>query len=48
MCAVEALGRIGATSPESVAALTVALSDSSGDVRVTAKQALEIVQKDHE
>jgi hypothetical protein len=47
MCAVEALGRIGADSPESVAALRGALSDASDDVKTTAKQALEIVQRGH-
>jgi len=45
--AVEALGRIGADSPESVAALRGALSDDSDDVKFVAKQALEIVQGGH-
>jgi len=45
MCAVEALGRIGAGSSESMAALTAALSDTSSDVRVTVMKALEHIQK---
>lgn len=41
MCAVESLGRIKANSPESLAALTVAMNnDSSGDVQFTAIETL--------
>ena len=44
MSAVDALGRIGAASAESIAALTTAASDASSDVRITARKALMTVQ----
>jgi HEAT repeat protein len=42
--AVDALGRIGVTSPESIEALTAAASDASSDVRITARKALAIIR----
>jgi HEAT repeat protein len=48
MCAVETLGRINADSPESLAAVKAALADTSEDVRITAKKALELIQSNHQ
>ena len=48
MCAVETLGRIGANSSEAIAALKATLSDTSSDVRITAKNALDLLQSNHE
>jgi hypothetical protein len=45
MSTVETLGRIGAKSPESLAAINAALSDSSEDVRYAARKAMQVVQK---
>jgi hypothetical protein len=42
------LGRVGANSPEAIAALKLALSDTNSGVRVLARKALGIVEDNHQ